>query len=220
MLSSAFRDVVCLAGMINPRTSRRHRIHHQCYPQPHSGQENTRILMIRQSSRVRHRILIALTRTIWPDLRAHGARFLSERSGLPELDCPEYIQAIYTRRRVLKWVPPAAAALAFFGWMFAFGRITDILENTNWDLLAFLYQLGLPGWTIVVVLGYGIATALAIVLAAVIPRTVLRHEVRRCLHSPACFWCAYSLRGLEIRDSRVRCPECGRSSPVALLRHP
>ncbi len=117
-------------------------------------------------------------------LTAYAARTLSRRSGLPDAECLGLVDAILKRRPLLKWVPPLAALLAFLGWMFVFGRTTDILENTRLDLLAFLYRLGLLGFVIVILLGYGVAFALAIIAGTVIPRAVLRHELRNYLKRP------------------------------------
>ncbi|MHC4108282.1 MAG: hypothetical protein ACYSTY_09390 [Planctomycetota bacterium] len=139
------------------------------------------------------------------DVPAYGARTLSTLSGVPETECAELVKAVYARRPVLKWGPPIACPIAFLGWMFLFGRVTDVLEKTRWDVLA------LPGGAL---LGYPIAITLALVVATVVPRAVLRRALRHCLYSPACFWCGYSLRGLEIHESRIRCPECGKFSPA------
>lgn len=141
------------------------------------------------------------------DVPAYGARTLSKLSSLSEAECAELVEAVYARGPVLKWGPPIAGLIAFLGWMFLFGRGTDVLENTRWDVLA------VPGLGIL--LGYGVAIPLAFVVATVVPRVVLRRALCHCLFSPACFWCGYSLRGLETHDSRIRCPECGRLSPVA-----
>ena len=151
-------------------------------------------------------------------LPAYAVRTLSRRSGLPHAECLGLVDGVLKRRPLLKWVPPIAAVLAFCGWMFVFGRTTDILENTRLDLLAFLHRLGLLGYVIMFLLGIGFAFALAIIAGTVIPRSVLRHELSRCLSLPACFRCGYLLRGLEVRNSRIRCPECGGSSPVACRR--
>ncbi len=151
-------------------------------------------------------------------LTAYAARTLSRHSGLPDAECLGLVDGVIKRRPLLKWVPPIAAPLAFLGWMFVFGRTTDILEDTRLDLLASLYRLGLLGFVIAILLGYGVAVALAIIAATVIPRAVLRHELSRCLSLPACFWCGYLLSGLEVRNSKIRCPECGGSSPVTCRR--
>ena len=146
---------------------------------------------------------------------AHGARTLSALTGLAEADCLDLVEAIYDRRPALKWIPPIAAPLAFLGWMLVYGRTTDMLENTRWDLLAFFDRMGVFGVAASILLGFGVAVTLAVILATVVPRAVLRRELRRCLYSPACFWCRYSLSGLEADNSTIRCPECGRLSPVA-----
>jgi len=101
--------------------------------------------------------------------------------------------------------------------MFLFGRVTDALEGTRWDILAWLTQSGVLGSVGALVLGYGVAITLALVISVLIPRAVLRRELFRHLYSPACFWCGHSLRGLRRINGRIRCPECGRQSPVRLM---
>jgi hypothetical protein len=156
-----------------------------------------------------------MARTRQSGVPAHGARTLSALTGLAETECLELVEAIYNRRPALKWIPPIAAPLSFLGWMFVYGRTLDTLENTRWDLVAFFNQMGVFGVAASILLGFGVAITLAVILATVVPRAVLRRELHRCLYSPACFWCGYSLSGHEAPESRVRCPECGRPSPVA-----
>ena len=148
------------------------------------------------------------------EVPAYGARTLSRLSSLSEAECAELVEAVYARRPVLKWAPPIAGPIAFLGWMFLFGRGTDVLEGTRWDVLAFLRDLGSVGFLMMILLGYGVAITLALIVATVVPRVLLRRELHRCLTSPACFRCGYSLSGLEIRGSKIRCPECGRPSPA------
>ena len=141
-------------------------------------------------------------------------RALAELTGLPLADCSELVDAIYKRRPALKWTPGISAILTFLGWMFAFGRVTDALEGTSWDVLALLRQLGVLGVLGALMLGYGIAITLALVVGTIIPRAILRRQLLHHLYSPACFWCGYSLCGLQRRNAAIHCPECGQLSPV------
>ena len=145
----------------------------------------------------------------------YAVNTLSKLSGLSSGQCAELVGAVYARKRHYKWIPEVTAALAFLGWMFVFGRTTDALENTDWDLLASLGKFGIGGFAITLLLGYGVALALAFLLGRVVPRAVMRRELKNYLCSPACFFCGYSLRGLDVQRSAIRCPECGKTSPVA-----
>ena len=143
-----------------------------------------------------------------------AVRALSELTGLPVDRCAKLIDALYSRKPGLRWLPPLAAPIAFLGWMFIFGRVTDALEGTRWDILAFLQRADLLGFVGMLLLGYGVAIILAVVVGATFPQAVLRRLVIHHLYSPTCFWCGYSLRGLERHNAAIDCPECGKSSPV------
>ncbi len=135
-----------------------------------------------------------------------SVRALSELTGLPEAQSAKLVDAIYARKPGLKWLSPSGAILAFLGWMSMFGWITDALEGTRWDILAF------PEGALL--LGYGVAISLAVVVGGLIPRAVMRRQLLHHLCSPACFWCGYSLKGLQRHNATIDCPECGKPSPV------
>ncbi len=144
-----------------------------------------------------------------------AVRALCELTGLSQTDCADLIRAVAARRPLLQWISPVAMPLAGIGWIFLFGRITDLLEGTRWDILAFLAGHGIVGIAVALLLGYGVAFALAVVAGTLAP-AALRRALFHHLYSPACFWCGYSLRELPRPDSFVLCPECGRRSPVRL----
>ena len=136
-----------------------------------------------------------------------SVRALSELTGLPEAQSAKLVDAIYARKPGLKWLSASGATLAFLGWMSMFGWITDALEGTRWDILALFF----PG---ALLLLYGVAISLALVVGGLIARAVMRRHLFHHLYSPACFWCGYSLRGLQRHNATVDCPECGKPSPV------
>ena len=144
----------------------------------------------------------------------HAAGVLSELSGWPVVDCSGLVQALEARSPRVQWIQGLGPLLAFFAWMVIFGRATDALEGTRWDVLGFLEEQGPLGFLAVILLGFGVAVTLAVLVGTVIPRALLRRQVRYHLYSPACFWCGYSQRGLEISNDSICCPECGRRSPV------
>jgi hypothetical protein len=146
----------------------------------------------------------------------YGATILSKLSGLPIEHSAELVNAVHKRKPALKWLPSLAAPAAL-GWMFIFGRVTDVLEGTRWDVLAFLDKQGPLGIAGILGLGFGIAIALGFVAGFAVPRAILRRLIRHHLYSPACFWCGYSLVALEAHEAAIRCPECGKYSPVSRL---
>ena len=145
---------------------------------------------------------------------SYAATTLSKLSGLSLGQCGKLANAIGRRNRALNWLPALVALAGFWGWMIAFGRGTDALEGTKWDVLAFLKDLGL-GLIPSLVVGYGIAITLAVIAGSAVHRAILRRVIRHHLYSPACFWCGYSLVGLEVCNAAIQCPECGKVSPVA-----
>lgn len=93
-----------------------------------------------------------------------------------------------------------------------------------WDLLmtpgavAWMRQKWPAAWMRVAV-GFGsVFVIVPIVAASFVARTVRRRLIRRAvereLAGKVCLWCGYDMRGTAAVDERVRCPECGKESPV------
>ena len=144
----------------------------------------------------------------------HSHHILAKQFGIGEDECRGLIDAINKRKWRVRNAPSIVGGLAFFGWMILFGRGSDALEETAWDILGLLYDLGFLGFMMAVLLGFGVAIALALISGATLRRFLLRRQFRYHLSTPACFWCGYSLQGLERAGDFIRCPECGRSSRV------
>ena len=124
-------------------------------------------------------------------------------TGLPVNECRLLLAAIDKRKWWVTQVGPAVAALAtFWGWMIFFGRTTDALEGTDWDILPFGGGM----------LGFGVAIPIATLVWVKVRSFVARREFRRHLFLPACFWCGYQLGGLAVDTGVIRCPECGKLS--------
>ena len=143
-----------------------------------------------------------------------AVRALRRLTGLSLAQCADLVGAVRARKPGIRWIAPVAGPIAFLGWMFMFGRLTDVLEGTRWDILALLTSKGILGTAGIVLLGFGVAITLGIVVGELIPRAVLRRALFYHLYSPACFWCGYSLHGLHRSNPSIQCPECGRHSPV------
>ena len=139
-------------------------------------------------------------------------------SGLSVSECDALVAAIYERRPFLKWLPSVAGTAASVGWIALFGRTTDALEGTRWDLLGYLHTLGFVGLLVAAFLGFGVAIGLGFALGYALPRMALQRVLRRHLYGPACFWCGYSLIGLQLLGGTIHCPECGRRSPASPRR--
>ncbi len=157
---------------------------------------------------------MAKTSSFWASSRAVTA--LCELTGQSPAQCADLIGAVVSRKPMIRWIVPIAPSVLLLGWMFLFGRSTDLLEGTRWDIIASVKEYGALGVVVLILLGYGVAIALAVVAGTLVPRALLRRSVLHHLYSPACFWCGYSLRGLPRHGADVLCPECGRHSPVRL----
>ena len=144
--------------------------------------------------------------------RLHSHHVLAKRFGIDEAECRGLIDAIDKRRWMVHNAPSIAGGLAFAGCMILFGVGLDALEGTAWDIAGFVTDLGFVGFVLALLLGYGVAIALAVGSGVALRRSLLRRQFRYHLFTPACFWCGYSLNGLERDGDYIRCPECGRRS--------
>lgn len=133
---------------------------------------------------------------------------------LSPAEAKRVVRHLESRKRTLKFVPGAIGLMLFVGWMIVFGVGTDLLEDTKWDIINRLTELGTPGLGILFAIGpvFGIAAASIGVTAS--RAVLLKRELTMCLETPICVWCCYNLAGLEPHGARVRCPECGKTSPV------
>lgn len=141
----------------------------------------------------------------------HG---LAKRFGIDEAECRSLIDAIDKRIWVLRNAPSIVSVLAAFGWMMLFGLGSDALEDTAWDILGLLNDLGFIGFILGVLLGLGVALSLALISGVALRRYLLRRQFRDHLFTPTCFWCGYSLQGHKRVGSFIKCPECGKRSRV------
>ena len=113
---------------------------------------------------------------------------------------------------MVRTAPSIVSLLAAFGWMILFGRGSDALEDTAWDILGLLHDLGFLGFIMALLLGFGVAIALALISGEALRRFLLRRQFCFHLFTPACFWCGYLLKGLVRDGDYIRCPECGQRS--------
>ncbi len=144
-------------------------------------------------------------------------RSLSELAGLSDEECQRLNRTLEKASWRLKWIPSVAGFATWWGWMLLFGKGSDFLENyPKWDLLGYLHRLGWIGILIMLALGFGVATFLALGVGFPLWRRLLRRAITVQLQSRYCLWCGYCLQGLEVSKGRVRCPECGNHSPVRM----
>ena len=147
-------------------------------------------------------------------LRSHHV--LAKQFGIDEAECRSLIDVINKRQWRVRNAPSIVSVLAFFGWMILFGRGSDALEGTAWDLLGLLDDLGFLGFIMAFLLGFGIAIAWAVLSGATLRRFLLRRQFHYHLATPSCFWCGYILKGLEREGDFIQCPECAKCSRVGL----
>ena len=145
---------------------------------------------------------------------AAAARSLSDRLQMSLTESAELIESIYARRGWLKWIPGPVAIATFLAWWFVFGVVADALVGTPLDLEQFVIEHGVPASLVVILLSFGVAVGLGLFVGGHVGRRLVRRQVEQHLGDPLCFWCGYALQGLASAEGRVRCPECGRQSPV------
>ena len=144
-------------------------------------------------------------------------RSFPELSDLSDQECARLNQYLLKSNWKLNWIPGVAGFSTFWAWMLIFGKGTDFLErHPAWDLLGYLHRLGWIGWLIAVALGLGVGTSLALGVGFYLWTRLFRSAITTLLECKGCFWCGYCLTGLEARNGRVRCPECGDHSPVRM----
>ncbi len=146
------------------------------------------------------------------DLRSyHG---LAKRFDIDEVECRRLIDAIDKRRPMLAVVPTIVGLIVYWAGIELYGRGTDVLEETQWDILPLVRHLGFGGFILKILLSLGVAISLGIISGVALRRFLLRRQFRYHLFTPACFWCGYSLKGLERDGSFIKCPECGHRSRI------
>lgn len=111
------------------------------------------------------------------------------------------LRAIAKLTPALRWVPVVVAGGCFLGWMWAFNYVAELLAIEG-DKLEMLARFG----SAVVVVGT--ATGLSAAF-------IIRRAMRRYPPGPLCRHCGQSLRGVPAGEGVIRCPECGKDSPVA-----
>ena len=157
-------------------------------------------------------------RSVEPDAmgfrHVHSHHGLAKRFGIDEAECRSLIDAIDKRKLTVRTAPSIVSVLASFGWMILFGRGGDALEETAWDIFGFFHDAGFLGFMMALLLGFGVAIALAVSSGVSLRRFLLRKQFHYDLFTPACFWCGYLLKGLEREGDFIQCPECGRRSRV------
>jgi len=113
---------------------------------------------------------------------------------------------------VLNVIPSLASLTGFFGWMLIFGKGTDYIEHVYH--LDFIADGGVLGILLALISGYGAAIAFAICLYCLILSRLNRNTVLFRFSGGRCVYCGYSLQGHLADLGGVRCPECGKRSPI------
>ena len=137
---------------------------------------------------------------------------LADRFNIDKDECQGLIKAIYKRKKFKSAMPSIVGLIVFFAWMVLFGRGTDALEGTRWDILSFLIDIGPVGILLAIFSGLGIGSLLAASTAIALRRRFLSQQFHYHLFTPACFWCGYSLKGHDCDANYIKCPECGERS--------
>src|SRR5437899_8994231 len=88
------------------------------------------------------------------------SRSIARKLGGSKAEISAAVDAIVQQRWAIRQMPAILGLALAIGWMILFGRGTDALEKTRFDLLGLLQSWGAPGIVIALLLGYGIAGAL------------------------------------------------------------
>ena len=137
---------------------------------------------------------------------------LADRFNIDKDECQGLIKAIDKRKQFKSAIPSIVGLIVIFAWMVLYGRGTDALEGTRWDILSFLFDIGPVGIILAIFSGLGIGTLLAASTAIALRRRFLSQQFNYHLFTPACFWCGYSLKGHDCDGNYIKCPECGKRS--------
>ena len=137
---------------------------------------------------------------------------LAKHFGIEKHECQKLIKVIKKRKRSIDIKSGLVFLSVSCAWMIFFGRGTDALEGTRFDILNYLNDSGPIGVILVLLLGIGTAIFLAVITAVALERRLLYRQFHYHLFTPACFWCGYSLKGLENENNYIKCPECGERS--------
>ncbi len=93
---------------------------------------------------------------------APAKAFLLDRFAIDPSEASGLVAVVPRRHHVIDALVSSLSMItAFFAWMFMFGRGTDALEGTRWDILATARTFGDAGLVLIILAGYGIAIALA-----------------------------------------------------------
>ena len=137
---------------------------------------------------------------------------LAKHFGIEKDECHKLIKVIRKRKRSIDIKSGLVSLSVFWAWMIFFGRGTDALEGTRFDILNYLLDSGPIGVILVLFLGFGIAIILATITNIMLSKRLLMQQFNYHLFTPACFWCGYSLKGLDNENNYIKCPECGERS--------
>jgi len=58
------------------------------------------------------------------------------------------------------------------------------------------------------------------ILYVILDRLIVGRHLESCRRSQRCMHCRYSTQGLAPTNEKVLCPECGKTSPVAITANP
>ncbi|HVZ94429.1 MAG TPA: hypothetical protein VG797_07960 [Phycisphaerales bacterium] len=125
--------------------------------------------------------------------------------GLAKAHRKELVRAFKRRRRglVLVWF------VAFVGTMMFLVFISSGVGRTNHSSASQRLEDYIVGGVLV---GFVLVAAIS---AEVVYRVFVKDGIAACIEKCQCIACGYSLKGLPRGDRLVKCPECGKETPVA-----
>lgn len=141
------------------------------------------------------------------------SRRIARKLGLKATDVATVAGTIRGRSWVVRNGPGLLGVATFVAWMFIFGRGTDLLEKTRFDLLGALHKWGTVGFVLGFLLGWGIGLLLAGAVAILTGQHMLTRQIKAMPRDSngrlcVCDECLYPMAHAAPGEVS-RCPECG-----------
>jgi len=139
---------------------------------------------------------------------------LADHFNLDKNECRSLVKAIDKRNKKLNGIPFVIGVIVLWTWVYLWAISTNVLKDTNFNIIGFLGDKGVIGIILAFLIGFGGATFWGLIVVLAIRHRLLQKQFQYHLFTPACFWCGYSLKGLESESNYIKCPECGERSRI------
>jgi hypothetical protein len=141
------------------------------------------------------------------------SRRIAKKLGLRPTDVATVCETIRARSWFARNGPGLLGVTTLLAWVVIFGRGTDMLEKTRFDLLGTLHTWGIVGDVLAFALGWGVGLLLAGAVAVLACQRMFMRRIRAMPrdghgHICVCEECLYPMAHVACGQVS-RCPECG-----------